>query len=223
MRYVIGALLALAVFCGPAEALEAAADAPSLLQPASGQSLFFFAGRTSPTNLEDTAAFNLTRSRGTASYDNAIVGAAYQRDFLQIGRGVFLGGEIGIANRFGYYKVCCDPTVRTSDVIHSGELWGGGSLRYEGITLFNALRVSPGFVGGLSAITNPIGQEALHQKDGKSARLLFYLGFETAFSLPEHPNAEVVLRLHHRSGAYGTLGGLKEGNNATVVGFRQRV
>ena len=52
--------------------------------------------------------------------------------------------------------------------------------------------------------------------------LLFYLGFEAAFSLPEQPNAEVVLRLHHRSGAYGTLGGLKEGNNATVVGFRQR-
>ena len=222
MRYVVGALLAVAVCGGPAHALDARADAPNFLQPAYGQSLFFFAGRTSPTNLEDTAAFNLTRARGAASYDNAIVGAAYQRDFLQVGGGVFLGGEIGIANRFGYYKVCCDPTVRTSDVNHSGEGWGGVSLRYEGITLFNTLRIAPGFVGGLSAITNPIGQEGLHQKDGTSAKLLFYLGFEAAFSLPEQPNAELVLRLHHRSGAYGTLGGLKEGNNATVVGFRQR-
>ena len=222
MRFLIGALLALAVFRGPAHAVDGTADTPNFLQPAYGQSLFFFAGRTSPTNLEDTAAFNLTRAPGTASYDNAIVGAAYQRDFLQIGRGVFLGGEIGVADRFGYYKVCCDPTVKTSEVNHAGELWGGVSLRYEGITLFNTLRISPGFVGGLSAITNPIGQEGLRQTDGKSAKLLFYLGFEAAFSLPQYPNAEVVLRLHHRSGAYGTLGGLKEGNNATVVGFRQR-
>jgi hypothetical protein len=129
MRCQIGALLALAVLRGPAHALDATADPSNFIQPAYGQSLFFFAGRTSPTNLEDTAAFNLTRPRGTASYDNAIVGAAYQRDFLQIGGGVFLGGEIGIANRFGYYKVCCDPTVRTSDVNHSGEVWSGVSLR----------------------------------------------------------------------------------------------
>ena len=28
--------------------------------------------------------------------------------------------------------------------------------------------------------------------------------------------------IQHRSGAYGTLGAMKEGNNANVIGIRQR-
>jgi hypothetical protein len=36
------------------------------------------------------------------------------------------------------------------------------------------------------------------------------------------PNTELVFRIQHRSGAYGTLGAMKEGNNANVIGIRQR-
>jgi len=32
----------------------------------------------------------------------------------------------------------------------------------------------------------------------------------------------LVFRLQHRSGAYGTLGGMQEGNNASTIGIRQR-
>jgi hypothetical protein len=89
--------------------------------------------------------------------------------------------------------------------------------------LFDVVRISPGFVFGLSAISNPIGQEGLHQIDhGGSAHLLFYVGFDVAFALASLPDTELVFRIQHRSGAYGTLGGMKEGNNANVVGIRQR-
>jgi len=91
------------------------------------------------------------------------------------------------------------------------------------LALLDAIRISPGFVFGLSAVSNPIGQEAMHQLDHQgSAKVLFYLGFDLAFALANSPNTELVIRFHHRSGGYGTLGGLKEGNNANVVGIRHR-
>jgi hypothetical protein len=51
---------------------------------------------------------------------------------------------------------------------------------------------------------------------------LFYLAFDLAFALANFPNTELVFRVQHRSGAYGTLSGIKEGNNANVIGIRQR-
>ena len=191
-------------------------------QPVLKQSLFGFAGRTNSGNLADTFAFGAGAPR-SIFYDNYIVGGAYQRDFLHFNSGFLIGAEVGIADRFGYYRICCDNVVYSSGVIHSAELWGGLSLRHEGLTLFDAVRISPGVVFGLSAVSNPIGQEALHQIDHQgSARVLFYLGFDLAFALANSPNTELVFRIQHRSGGYGTLGGIKEGNNANVIGIRQR-
>jgi hypothetical protein len=136
---------------------------------------------------------------------------------------VLIGAEVGLADRFGNYKICCDTIAYSKSVMHSAELWGGISFRHLGFALFDTVRISPGFVFGLSAISNPIGQEGLRQIDNRgSANVLFYLGFDVAFALASLPNTELVLRIQHRSGAYGTLGGMKEGNNANVIGIRQR-
>ena len=133
------------------------------------------------------------------------------------------GVEIGIADRFGHYLVCCDPIVYASSRLNSAELWGGLTMRYQSVNLYNVAYLSPGVVFGLSYISSPIGQEGLHQLTGKgSTKLLFYLALEGALSFPNLPDTEFVLRLHHRSGAYGTLGAIKEGNNANVIGIRQR-
>ena len=156
-------------------------------------------------------------------YDNYIVGGAYQRDFFQFNSGFLIGAEVGLADRFGHYRICCDIMAYSSGVTHSAELWGGVTLRHEGIALFDTVRIPPGFVFGLSAISSPIGQEGLHQIDHQgSAKVLFYLGFDLAFALANLPNTELVFRIQHRSGAYGTLGAMKEGNNANVIGIRQR-
>ena len=186
------------------------------------QSVFGFAGRTNSGNLGSTFAYGIGNPE-TIFFDNYIVGGAYQRDFIQFSNGLLIGAEVGIADRFGTYEICCDTVVRSNRVAHSAELWGGVSLRHEGLPLFDMLRISPGFVFGLSAISSPIGQEALHQIDHQgSAKVLFYLGFDLAFSLASSPNTELVFRIQHRSGGYGTLGGMKEGNNANVVGIRHR-
>ena len=191
-------------------------------QPNLKQSVFGFAGRTNSGNLGDTFAFG-TRAPQAIFYDNYIVGAAYQRDFFQFNSGVLIGAEVGLADRFGHYSICCDTISYSNNVTQSAELWGGVSFRHQGVALFDAVRISPGFVFGLSAISNPIGQEGLHQIDHHgSAKVLFYLGFDLAFALADLPNTELVFRIQHRSGAYGTLGGMKEGNNANVIGIRQR-
>jgi len=191
-------------------------------QPNLKQSVFGFAGLTNSGNLKDTIAFGVGAPQ-QIFYDNYIIGGAYQRDFFQFNSGILIGAEVGLADRFGNYKVCCDAVSYSSGVMHSAELWGGISFRHQGVALFDMVRISPGFVFGLSAISNPIGQEGLHQiQHNASATLLFYMGFDVAFALATLPNTELVLRIQHRSGAYGTLGGMKEGNNANVIGIRQR-
>ena len=184
--------------------------------PVLKQSIFVFGGVTASTDIWSTAIFNLNRP-GQRVYDNYIVGAAYRRDFVQFNSGLVVGGEVGLADRFGHYRT---DWIYSDSISNSAELWGGAAFHY-GVNLFDKLLFTPGLVFGLSAISSPIGQEALHQKNGKNATLLFYLALEAAFALPDRPDTELVFRLQHRSGAYGTLGGMKEGNNANVVGIRQ--
>ena len=192
-------------------------------------SIFFFAGRLSTSNLGSSATFNTIAVDTTLEspyYDNYIVGAAYQHRFRELGSGFVLGGEIGIADRFGHYLVCCGDklvtqTVTSSNIQHSGELWFGPTIRYESFVLFDQLRITPGITTGFSLTTDSIGAERGKEitRNG-NARLLFYLGPEIAFSTVSMPNIELVLRLQHRSGALGTLGHLNEGYNANVVGLR---
>lgn len=191
-------------------------------QPDLKQSLFAFGGWTNSGNLWNTFSYGVGAPQ-PKFYDNYIVGGAYQRDLVKFNSGFLIGAELGLADRFGHYKVCCDGVVYSDAAIHSVELWGGVALRHEGFNLFDTINISPGVVFGLSGISNPIGQEGLHQNfNGGSAKVLFYLGFDLAFALANMPNTELVFRVHHRSGAYGTLGNMKEGNNANVVGIRMR-
>ena len=191
-------------------------------QPHLKQSVFGFVGRTDSGNLGSTFVYGVGAPE-RIFYDNYIVGGAYQRDFFQFNSGLLIGAEVGLADRFGHYSICCNAIVYSNSVVQSAEVWAGASFRTQGIALFDAVRVSPGFVFGLSVISNPIGQEGEHQIVHQgSAKILFYLGFDLAFALANLPDTELVLRIQHRSGAYGTLGAMKEGNNANVIGIRQR-
>jgi hypothetical protein len=63
-------------------------------------------------------------------------------------------------------------------------------------------------------------EERLEAESGGDATLLFYLAPELNFSLAAYPNAELFWRLHHRSGAWETLGDMDGAANANVVGAR---
>lgn len=63
----------------------------------------------------------------------------------------------------------------------------------------------------------PAREDRRHER---ASRLLDYLLFEFAFSLPQWPDWGLVARIHHRSGAWGTFAGVSEGSNFWGLGLR---
>ncbi|MFM8258683.1 MAG: DUF3769 domain-containing protein [Vulcanococcus sp.] len=78
--------------------------------------------------------------------------------------------------------------------------------------------LSLGFVEGVSLNTNISNYEKTFRQ--KYTTFLNYLGFELEALVS--PEWSLVGRIHHRSGAYGTYSGVKEGSNAYLLGLRYR-
>jgi hypothetical protein len=186
-------------------------------------SIFLFGGMLSATPLGSTLQFSLDKPPGTIGYDNYIAGAAYNYDFYQLPLGITLGAEVGVADRFGHYSLCCNTIVKSSDLVHSGELWIGPRFSNAGIVLFDAIRIAGAISAGLSFTTDSIGKEREREiSHGGNARMLMYFGPEIMISMVGRPELEFVYRLHHRSGANGTFGKMHEGYNANVFGIRYK-
>ena len=145
-----------------------------------------------------------------ADYEkNYPVAVAYDRDLMKLGYGFHMGGEVGLLNRFG--------------ISSSAEAWSGVVIRHEGITSRERITISLSLTVGVSLISKAIGAEYDREVSRRgNAIFLFYLGPEIALSLPGLRPWEIVYRLHHRSGANGTLGGMSEGHNANTIGLRYR-
>lgn len=217
------ALVVAAGLVPAASAADPQAPVVAFAQPeadASRDSVAAFGGLMSTRSLGATILFDFNKS---PAYDNYIAGLAYDHDFWTVAKVLKVGVEVGAADRFGHYVVCCDTKVYSSSLVHSGEFWGGARLRYEGLVFFDALRVAPSVTMGFSATTNSIGREfEREQSRHGNARLLFYFGPELAFSLTRHPNFELTYGVHHRSGANRALGHIEEGYDANTLGLRYR-
>ena len=60
------------------------------------------------------------------------------------------------------------------------------------------------------------------QRSGESERLQVYLMVELEFALPSHPNIAAIIRIHHRSNAFGTVA--EDGtSNALAFGLKFRI
>lgn len=78
--------------------------------------------------------------------------------------------------------------------------------------------LSLGVVEGISYNTSVSNYEKTYRK--KFSQLLNYLGFEIEASFSDQ--ISMVGRIHHRSGAFGTYNGVKEGSNGYLLGVRYR-
>ena len=58
--------------------------------------------------------------------------------------------------------------------------------------------------------------------DPPTRKFLHFLGIEAAFSTKSNSASEFVLRLHHRSAAYGLYGTQDGGSNFVALGYRRR-
>ena len=78
--------------------------------------------------------------------------------------------------------------------------------------------LSFGFVEGVSLNSTVSNYERTYREN--YAQLLNYLAFELEASVSDQ--LSFVGRIHHRSGAFGTYSGVKEGSNAYLLGLRYR-
>ena len=168
------------------------------------QSVFVFGGQYTTAGLASSAI------PFRAPYENNTIAAiAYAVDIHRFGNGVMYGAEVGLGRRFG--------------TVDSIEVWGGATFRLAPVVLFDSLQIGAGITVGVSAVSQPMGIEVTREtRRHGDARFLGYLGPELTLASPKNSNIELVYRLHHRSGANGTFGGMGEGANANVLGVRYR-
>ena len=87
-----------------------------------------------------------------------------------------------------------------------------------GVRLWVQPWLSFGFVEGISYNSSVSNYERTFREN--FSQLLNYLGFEVEAAVS--PQLSMVGRIHHRSGAFGTYNGVKEGSNAYLLGVRYR-
>lgn len=187
-----------------APAVLAADDTPPSARELD-RAVFGFAGALTAGDMAESA-----NPFGVDYEDHPVLGLGYQFFPYSIGD-VRLGLEAGLAGRFGGKP--------------SAEFWGGVVARYDGFVIADKVRITPAVTIGLSVVTRTHeGRERQQEEESENgdAGFLFYLGPEIAASFADNPNLEIFWRLHHRSGAGGTLGNMEGASNANVIGIRYK-
>lgn len=93
-------------------------------------------------------------------------------------------------------------------------------VRWRQFPWNEVLRTSVAVGDGLSwASEIPALERAFHD-EGESTQLLNYLLFEWTFGLPDVPEWDLALRIHHRSGIFGLFDGVTGGSNVLGLGLR---
>lgn len=99
------------------------------------------------------------------------------------------------------------------------EVVGGLVLRWHRFPWSHVVPTSVSHGFGLSYTTRVPDQEVRYRR-GRSDRLLGFLMWDVMVSPPGHPEWAAFFRIHHRSGAAGTFGGVYGASNYPCVGLR---
>ena len=134
--------------------------------------------------------------------DSGPVALEWDSNLLGHGASVQAGGEFNQSVKYA-----------NSPAQTFGELTTG-----LGVRLWVQPWLSLGFVQGVSWLSAPSNYEKTFRQN--YSQFLNYLGFEIEALVA--PQWSFVGRVHHRSGAFGTYGGVSEGSNAYLVGVRYR-
>ncbi len=111
--------------------------------------------------------------------------------------------------------------VKHTRVQHHWELNALTASRLHVLPPENALDFSTAFGIGLSYATELPSEEVILTNDN-TQKLLCYLMFEFDFAMPKKTNFSLFARVHHRSGAFRTFGGVIGASNAWALGLKYR-
>lgn len=165
----------------------------------------------------DSSLSDLIINHGSIESDEVgkggLVGAAMSRQLVRFGHYFWLEAEIGAGFRF-------EP----GRDYYSPEAWGAMFLRFDGFPWNDVLRTSVGISTGLNLVAElPPSETNYGQKDIPNGAILqHFLSPEIAFSLPDQPEDELFIRIHHRSTGYGLFWDTSTGSNVVTLGLRFR-
>lgn len=139
---------------------------------------------------------------------NFFAGVGYQYFLWEDDGGFKLGAEFGLGLRLGDRS--------------SVEAWAGAVGRFD-VFEIGDVNITPSLTFGLSAVTDSIGAETIRATEAgfSSVPVFFYMGPEIAVSHDAYPDLELLARVHHRSGGFGTIAPV-DGSNAAVLGLRYK-
>jgi hypothetical protein len=174
-----------------------------------GATLFY--GQLTETHFEEIP---FTRPRVEERY---LIAGTLRRELISLreilgwapGR-LFLDAEGGLVHKWGHWK---KVDHRFQEAILSANLrydFGKNPVGLESISFGN----------GFSYAAEKPEYEKQITLNERTSRLLYYMMVETAFGVPSVPDWEVLFRVHHRSGGYGTINGVNGGSNYLCLGVR---
>lgn len=102
------------------------------------------------------------------------------------------------------------------------EAWAALFVRYRGFPWDRYLLTSFAVSTGANIASDDSEWEIERTGSEESHRLMHYFAPEITFALPSQPDTEVLLRFHHRSGAYGLFNDAGGGAHYATVGLRFR-
>jgi hypothetical protein len=180
----------------------------SPLQPCNGDcAVMAFIGTSVATNVQDIFFKPIGPTAWTYS-GGGIVGGAVSRRIATVFNIIDIEGELGTAKRYGDQN--------------EAEFWGAFYVRYTAFPWNNFIYTTLGLSTGLNYATGISDFEKAHSELNPPAgtHIQHYFSPELTFALPEHKERQLVVRLHHRSGAYGVMSGAMSGSTYIAVGVR---
>ena len=187
-----------------APAASAAPDAPPSIS-ARRNAVMVFAGPALDDRLGKIASLDFQPDFIAAG----IVGGAASHEIARLGP-LSIEAEIGAGGQLS-------TEMRSA----GSQFWLGAFLRYDAFPWNHIVRTSVAASTGINFASRPAYGE-INGKEDRTSRLLHYLAPEITFAAPSRPQRELVVRLHHRSGAYGLFGCTTCATNFLTTGLRHR-
>ena len=134
------------------------------------------------------------------------LGVSASQRIGSLGDGFTFEIEAGTGYRFGSEK--------------TGEVWSALFVRYDDFPWNNRIYTTMAASTGVN-LASRISPIERGKGGGNTSKLLHYLAPEITFADPRDKDLELVLRLHHRSGAFGLFDGATSGSNIATLGIRR--
>ena len=102
------------------------------------------------------------------------------------------------------------------------EIWGAFFFRYHGFPWDRHLLTTMAVSTGMNWASEITDVEQDRANDGEGSQWMHFFAPEVTFALPSHPNTELLIRIHHRSGVFGLVSDAFGGAQYATVGLRFR-